>query len=94
MRRDRPSGYGTGYEVSNPWKCTTLQRHNTENSKQLFPEKEMRYQSPNSYILPILLQENRWTDRGEDKLLVQYNHMCIGRQAYSNGETSLYWLVY
>ncbi len=51
----------------------TLQRHNTENSKQIvFPEKELRGHSPNSYIhvsvsdlfiptvgLPILLQENR-----------------------------------
>ncbi len=45
----------------------TLQRHNTENSKQIFPEKELRSHSPNFhihvsmsdlYILPILLQEN------------------------------------
>jgi hypothetical protein len=42
----------------------TLQRHNTENSKQIFPEKELRGYSPNflfMYIpligLPILLQE-------------------------------------
>jgi hypothetical protein len=54
-----------------------LQRHNTENSKQIFPEKELRGHSSNSYIhvsvgdlyiptidLPILLQENRWTDGG------------------------------
>jgi hypothetical protein len=53
----------------------TLQRHNTENSKQIFPGKELRGYSPNSYIfvsvsnlyipligLPILLQENRWAD--------------------------------
>jgi hypothetical protein len=53
----------------------TLQRHNTENYKQIFPEKELRGYSPNSYIhvsvtdlniplsgLPILLQENRWTE--------------------------------
>jgi hypothetical protein len=53
-----------------------LQRHNTENSKQIFPEKELRGSSvPNfhihesvsdSYIpaisLPILLQENMWTE--------------------------------
>jgi hypothetical protein len=57
--------------------CCTLQRHNTENSKQIFPEKELSSPSPNSYIYvsvsdlyiptigsPILLQENRWTDRG------------------------------
>ncbi len=46
-----------------------------ENSKQIFPEKELRGYSPNSYIyvslsdldiplngLPILLQKNRWTE--------------------------------
>ncbi len=51
--------------------------HKTENSKQIFPEKELRGYSPNSYIhvsvsdlyisligLPILLQEIRWTERG------------------------------
>ncbi len=56
---------------------TTLQRHNTENLKQIFPEKELRDHSSNSYnhvsvsdlyiptiSLPILLQENRWTNRG------------------------------
>jgi hypothetical protein len=58
-------------------KETTLQRHNTENSKQIFPEKELRALSPNFHIfvsvsdlyipsigLPILLQENIWTDPG------------------------------
>jgi hypothetical protein len=52
-----------------------LQRHNTEKSKQIFPEKELRGHSPNFHIkvsvsdlyistidLPILLQENMWTD--------------------------------
>ncbi len=51
---------------------TTLQRYYTENSKYIFPEKELRGNSPNSYIhvyvcnlyiptiaLHILLQENR-----------------------------------
>ncbi len=28
----------------------TLQRHNTENSKKIFPEKELRGYGPNSYI--------------------------------------------
>ncbi len=56
----------------------TLPRHNTENSpKQIFPEKELRGNSPNFHIhvyvsdlynptigLPILLQENMWTDPG------------------------------
>ncbi len=54
-----------------------LQRHNTENWKQIFPEKELRGRSPNSYIhvsvsdlylpttgLPVLLQESKWTDSG------------------------------
>ncbi len=49
----------------------TLQRHITENSKQIFPEKEFHGYSPNSYIhvsvsylyiyligLPILLKDN------------------------------------
>jgi hypothetical protein len=48
-----------------------LQRHNTENLKQIFPEKELRGLNPNFHIhvsvsdlyiikicLPILLQEN------------------------------------
>jgi hypothetical protein len=56
---------------------TKLQRHNTENSKQVFPEKELRVLSPNLYIhvavsdlyiptigLPILRQENMWTNPG------------------------------
>jgi hypothetical protein len=56
----------------------TLQRHNTEKSKQIFPEKELRgHSSPKFHIhvfmsdlyismidLPILLQENLWTDPG------------------------------
>jgi hypothetical protein len=55
----------------------TLQRHNTENSKQIFLGKELSGYSPNSYIhvsvsdlyipligLPILLREERWTERG------------------------------
>jgi hypothetical protein len=54
-----------------------LQRHNTENSKQIFPEKELPGLRPNFHIhvfgsglyipmigLPILLQENMWTDPG------------------------------
>jgi hypothetical protein len=51
-----------------------MQIHNTENLKQIFPEKELRGLSLNFHIhesvsdlyipaisLPILLQENRWT---------------------------------
>jgi hypothetical protein len=57
--------------------CSTLQRHHTGNSKQLFPKKELHGLSPNFhiylsmsylYILTIgqliLLQENMWTDPG------------------------------
>jgi hypothetical protein len=53
------------------------QRHNTENSKQIFPEKELRGLSPNFHIhvsvsdlyiptidLAILVLENMWTDPG------------------------------
>ncbi len=56
---------------------STLQRHNTENSKKIFPEKELRGYGLNSYShasvsdlhipligLPILLKENRWTEGG------------------------------
>jgi hypothetical protein len=56
---------------------STLPRHNTETSKHIFPEKELRGLSPNFYIhvsvsdlyiptigLPILRQENMWTDPG------------------------------
>ncbi len=57
----------------------TLQRHNTKNSKQIFPEKELLVPSQNFHIhvsvtvsnlylpmigLPILLQENMWTEPG------------------------------
>jgi hypothetical protein len=54
-----------------------LQRHNTENSKQIFPEKKLRRLSANFHIqvsvsdlyiptigLPILLPENMWIDPG------------------------------
>jgi hypothetical protein len=56
---------------------SALQRQNAENLKQIFPEEELRGLSPNSYShvsmsdlyiltigLPILLQENKWTNRG------------------------------
>jgi hypothetical protein len=38
----------------------------TKTLKQIFPEKELRYHSPSlpQIGLPILLQENRWTDPG------------------------------
>jgi hypothetical protein len=57
----------------------TMQRHKTpQNLKQIFPEKELRGLSLNFHIhvsmsdlyiprigLPILLQENMWTDLGD-----------------------------
>ncbi len=54
-----------------------LQRQNTENWKQIFPEKELRGLNPNFHIhvsesdlyeyiptigLPILMQEHIWSD--------------------------------
>jgi hypothetical protein len=55
----------------------SLQRTNTENLKQIIPEKELRAPSPNFHInvsvsdlyiptidLPILLQEKTWIDPG------------------------------
>ncbi len=55
----------------------TRQRHNTENSKQIFPEQELRSHSRNFHIhvsvsdlyipkidLSILLQEIMWTGPG------------------------------
>ncbi len=57
--------------------CRTLQRHNTKNLKQLFPEEDLLCLSPNFHIhvsvsdvyilmmdLTILLEENVWTDSG------------------------------
>ncbi len=65
---------------------TNYETHNTENSKQIFPGKELCGYSLNSYIqvsvsslyipligLPILLQENRWAERGN--LQIVHRHM-------------------
>jgi hypothetical protein len=65
------------YEVLSAVVSKIDYRHNTENLKQTFPEKELRGLSPNFHIhasvsdlyipmigLPILLQENMWTDPG------------------------------
>jgi hypothetical protein len=62
---------------SNHRLCSALQRQNNENSKQIFPGKELCGLSPNFHIhvsvsdlyiptidLPILLQENLLTDPG------------------------------
>jgi hypothetical protein len=66
--------------MARPSKLSSPQRHNAENLKQIFPEKELLGLSPNFHIhvsvsgvyiptigLPILRQENMWTD--PDKLL-------------------------
>jgi hypothetical protein len=72
----------------------TLQRHNTENSKQISPGKELRGYSPNSYIhvsvsdlyiplinLPILPQENRWAERGNKQIAHRRINVEIGTEA-------------
>jgi hypothetical protein len=64
-----------------------LQRHNTENSKLIFPEKELRL-GPDFHIhvsvsalyiptigLPILLQENMWTDTGNICIYIAHRQM-------------------
>jgi hypothetical protein len=51
-------GWGRGYKYNEVKIAATkykklkaaLQRYNTENSKQIFPGKELRVYSPNSYI--------------------------------------------
>jgi hypothetical protein len=66
----------------------SMQRHNAKNSKQIFPEKELRGLSPYFYIhvslsylyipaigLPILLQENVWIDPGNIK--ISHRHMIV-----------------
>jgi hypothetical protein len=70
----------------------SLQRHNTENLKQVFPEKELRGLNPNFHIhvsvsdlyiptigLPILLQENMWTDPGSLCINHSHAHECGNR---------------
>jgi hypothetical protein len=59
------------------YRCCTLQRQYTENSKQVFPEMKLRGPSANSYFMFLLaiyiyshnrsaysLQKNKRTDRG------------------------------
>jgi hypothetical protein len=71
-----------------------MQRHTTENSKQIFPEKELRGLSPNFHIhvsvsdlnipttgLPILLQENMWTDPGNMQIAHRHKNLEIGTEA-------------
>ncbi len=57
----------------------TLQRQYTVNSKQIFPEMKQRGVSPIHFsmsdlytlLIGLLLQENRWTDRGN----IQYKSL-------------------
>ncbi len=71
---------------------SALQRTNTENSKQIFQEKELCGHSPNFHIqvsvsdlyiptidLPIQLQENMWTDPGN--ILTAQRNVEIGTRA-------------
>jgi hypothetical protein len=72
--------------------CTA--KYNTKNFKQIFPEKELRGLSPNFHIhvsvgdlyiptidLPILLQENMWTDPGNIKIAQRHMNVEIGIEA-------------
>jgi hypothetical protein len=51
--------------------------YTAENSKQIFPEKELRGYSSKSYIhvsvsdLYISMQDNRWTERGNISINVE-----------------------
>jgi hypothetical protein len=68
-----------------------LQRHNTENAKQLFSEEKLLGLSLNFHInvsvfdlyiptigLPILLQENMWPDTGNIKIAQRHMNVEIG----------------
>jgi hypothetical protein len=60
----------------------TLQRHCTENPKQIFPEMKLRGLIPNSYIpTPSLLQQKRRTDRGNIYIVHRYLNVGIGNEA-------------
>jgi hypothetical protein len=65
------------YSRSTDGNTTALQRHYTENAKQILPEMKLRGLVLDSYIhvsvsdfyiptigMPILLHENRWTYQG------------------------------
>jgi hypothetical protein len=73
-----------------------LQRHNRQNSKQIFPEKELRGLSPNFHIhvsvsdlfiptigLPILLQgsTSMWTDPRNTQIAHRHINVKIGTEA-------------
>jgi hypothetical protein len=65
------------FSFLHPYRFAYALQNTAEISKQIFLEMKLHVLSPNSYIhvsasyfyiptidLPILLQENRWTDRG------------------------------
>jgi hypothetical protein len=67
---------------------------NTENSRQILPEKELRGLSPNFHIhisvshlyiptigLPILMQENTWTVPGNIYIAHRHMNVEIGTEA-------------
>jgi hypothetical protein len=67
----------------------TLQRHNTENLKQIFPEKEFRSHRPDYHIhvsvsdlyiptidLHVLLQENMYVGRSWEYINRKQTHEC------------------
>jgi hypothetical protein len=60
--------------------CPTLHctAKNTEYLKQIFPEKELR-------SLPILLQENMWTDLGNIQIAPRHMNVEILFWEYING---------
>jgi hypothetical protein len=81
---------------------STLQRHNTENSKQLFSEKELRGLSPHFHLYvslsdlyiptigqPILLQKNMWTNPGN--IYIAHRRMNVevgtGARNFFSGNT-------
>jgi hypothetical protein len=86
---ENANGMGSNRTQPVSFLVPSLQRTNTENWKQIFPEKELRGHSPNIHIhvfmsdlyipiidLPILLQENMWTDDlGINKSLT-WTHEC------------------
>ncbi len=72
---------------------TALQKHNTENSKQIFLEKELCGLSPNFHIhvsvsdlyipmngLPILMQENMWTYTKNIQIAHRHMNVEIGTE--------------
>ncbi len=72
---------------------STLQRANTENLKQIFPEKELRGHSPDCHIhvseqfiysqhrSTYFLQQNRQISRGNIRIAHRHMNVEIGTEA-------------